>query len=74
MGIGFDWEQPVWKASPSINASTVASRAEVFASFIASTECSVYRGPCMVLWGSDFHFHDSQAQVSLNYTMLCLHC
>jgi hypothetical protein len=60
MGAGFDWEEPAWRASPSINATTVAARAQIFVEFINSTECSVYRGPCMLLWGADFRFHDAE--------------
>lgn len=65
MGHGFDWEG----GSVIITNETVEARAAAFSDFIYSAQCLVYRGPCMLLWGNDFHFHDAQAQFS-NMTLL----
>lgn len=70
---GADWECPYelpWceQRNPRINATNVAVRAKVLHSFLSKRAANM-RGPLLMLFGSDFHWHDAPAMFG-NMTLL----
>ena len=61
-GQGFDWEHPNTTKNPPVTPDNVQSRATLFSAYIRA-QAQSYRGPpFMLLWGADFHFHNSPVQ------------
>lgn len=70
---GADWECPYdvpWcpQGNPPINTSNVAARAHILHDFLAARAAHM-RGPLLMLFGSDFHWHHASAMFG-NMTML----
>lgn len=74
LGQGFNWEcgnPGDCKNNPPVTPSNLEDRAEALASFLRQ-RASYFRGPALMLFGSDFHWHNAPVMFG-NMSLLMTH-